>query len=108
MNMGTIIMEGGYILLTSKQRANLRSMANGIPAIFQIGKGGINDNLISQIMGALENRELIKVHVLENSMLDVREVCTEVASLTRAEPVQVIGSKFVLYKESKDNKTIKL
>ncbi len=87
-------------MLTSKQRANLRRMANGIQAIFQIGKGGINDNMVSQICGALENRELIKVHVLENSLMDTKEVCNEIATLTGSEPVQVIGSKFVIYKQS--------
>jgi len=95
-------------MLTSKQRAYLRGLANGIPAIFQICKNGINDNMIQQIKDALEARELIKVHVLESSMLDVREACNEIAALTGSEPVQVIGSKFVLYKESKDNKSIEL
>ncbi len=95
-------------LLSSKQRAFLRNKANGIPAIFQIGKGGINDNLIKQMNETLEVRELVKVNVLKNSLMDVRDVCDEVVALTQAEPVQVIGYKFVLYKESKDNKTIEL
>ena len=95
-------------MLSGKQRAYLRSLANDMPAIFQIGKGGISDNYINQINDALEVRELIKVHVLNNSLMETREVCHELAELTRAEPVQVIGRKFVLYKESKDNKTIRL
>jgi len=95
-------------MLSSKQRAYLRGLANNIPAIFQIGKGGINDNLVIQVNDALEARELIKVHVLKNSLLDTREVAEELASLTGSETVQIIGSKFVLYKESKENKKIQL
>lgn len=95
-------------MITSKERAYLRSLSNGIDAIFQIGKGGINENQLKQIDDALEKRELVKVHVLENSLLDTRAVCDEVARLLGAEPVQTIGKKFILYKESKDNKTIDL
>ena len=95
-------------MLSSKQRAYLRSLANNIPSIFQIGKGGINDNLVQQVNDALEARELIKVHVLKNSLLDTREVAEELAGLTGSETVQIIGNKFVLYKESRENKTIQL
>lgn len=95
-------------MLTSKQRAFLRSLANTQPAIFQIGKGGVNDNLIKQIVDALEKREIVKVHVLENSLLDTREVCDEVAEKAKAEPVQVIGKKFVLYRQSRENRKIDL
>lgn len=95
-------------MLTSKQRAFLRGLANSENAIMQVGKGGINDNLIKTVNDALEKREIVKIHVLENSLMSTREVCTEICELTGAEPVQVIGSKFVIYKESKDNKTIVL
>jgi len=95
-------------MLTSKQRAYLRGIASTVPALFQIGKNGINDPFIQQIKDALEAREIIKVHVLENATIDVREACHEVAALTDSEPVQVIGRKFVLYKESKNNKRIEL
>ena len=95
-------------MLTSKQRAFLRSLANTESAIFQIGKGGINENFIKQLVDALEKREIVKVHVLENSLLDTREVCEEVAELCKAEPVQVIGKKFVVYKQSRDNRKIDL
>jgi len=95
-------------MINSRQRAYLRGLANTIPALYQIGKGGINENMVTLINDALEARELIKVHVLDNSLSDVRVLCNELATLTNAEPVQVIGSKFVLYKESVDNKTIKL
>ena len=86
--------------LTSKQRAQLRGLANGLDTIVQIGKDGIGDNLIKQANDALEARELIKCRVLENSMLSPREACEEMARLTRSEQVQVIGTKFVLYRQS--------
>ncbi len=81
--------------LTSKQRAQLRGIANSIDTIVHIGKDGINDNLVKQANDALEARELIKCKVLENSMLTAREACEQLAALTRSEGVQVIGTKFV-------------
>ena len=95
-------------MITSKQRAYLRSLSNKLEVTFQIGKGGINENQLKQIDDALEKRELVKVHVLENSFLDTRATCDEVARLLGAEPVQAIGKKFIIYKESKENKTIDL
>ena len=95
-------------MLSSKQRAYLRGMANSIPAIFQIGKGGINENLVNQVKDALEARELVKISVLNNTLLETREACDELVALIGAEPVQVIGNKFVLYAESKENKSIHL
>lgn len=86
--------------LTSKQRAQLRGMANGLDTIVQIGKDGIGDNLVQQANEALEARELIKCRVLESAMLTAREACQELAKRTRSEGVQVIGTKFVLYRES--------
>ncbi|MCI9627431.1 MAG: ribosome assembly RNA-binding protein YhbY [Clostridia bacterium] len=94
--------------MTSKQRAYLKGLASKIQPIFQIGKGGINDNLVQQLDDALEKRELIKVTVLENSMLDPRETCETCARRTDAQPVIAIGSKFVLYRESKKKKVIEL
>ncbi len=91
-------------MITSKQRAKLRSLANGIPAILQIGKGGICDNLIKQIDDALTARELIKISILETALLDTKETCNEIAHMVGAEPVQAIGFKFVLYRKSKDAK----
>lgn len=91
-------------MITSKQRAYLRSLANGVPSIFQIGKDGISENLINQLSDALNAREIIKIHVLENCELTPREACDEVSHLLRAEPVQVIGSKFVIYRQSQDEK----
>ena len=86
--------------LTSKQRAQLRGLANGLDTILQIGKEGIGDNLVQQANEALEARELIKGRVLESAMLTPREACQTLARRTRSEPVQVIGTKFVLYRES--------
>ena len=86
--------------LTSKQRAQLRGLANTMDTILQVGKDGLTENLIKQVDDALEARELIKCRVLENSMLTAREACQELCVLTRSEPVQVIGTKFVLYRRS--------
>ncbi len=95
-------------MITSKQRAFLRSLANKIDATVQVGKGGINDNMIKLIDATLEKNELIKIHVLENAFSETKDVCREIATLIGAEEVQVIGSKFVLYKQSKENKKIDL
>jgi RNA-binding protein len=93
-------------MISSKQRSYLRGLANTITPILQVGKGGVNDNMVKQFSDALEARELVKATVLKNSIADTREICEELAEQTGAEIVQVIGSKFVLYKESKDNKSI--
>lgn len=86
--------------LTSKQRAQLRGLANNIDTILIIGKDGIGENVVQQANDALEARELIKGRVLENSMLTPREAAETLAPLTRSEVVQVIGTKFVLYRQS--------
>ena len=86
--------------LTSKQRAQLRGLANGIDTIVQVGKDGIGENLVKQVNDALEARELVKGRVLENSMLTPRGAAEELAGKARAEVVQVIGTKFVLYRQS--------
>ena len=95
-------------MITSKQRAALRAMANTIPTIFQVGKGGVTEAFVKQVDDALEARELVKIHVLENQLATAREICDELAPRVGAEPVQVIGSRFVLYRESTDNKTIEI
>ena len=86
--------------LTSKQRAQLRSMANDLDTIVHICKDGIGPNLTRQAEDALEARELIKGRVLENSPLSPREGAEELARATRSQVVQVIGTKFVLYRET--------
>ncbi|NLM75021.1 MAG: ribosome assembly RNA-binding protein YhbY [Clostridiaceae bacterium] len=95
-------------MLTSKQRSYLRGLANNIPAIFQVGKGGIDDNTIKQFDEALEARELVKASVLKNSLYTAREAAEEIAQALGADVVAVIGRKFVLYKESRNNKVINL
>lgn len=95
-------------MITSKQRAYLRGLANSMEPILQIGKGGISENLVTQISEALEKRELIKVHILESAMLNTKEACSQLAELTGAECVQAIGNKFVLYRESEKNKKIEI
>ncbi len=90
-------------MLTGKQRAILRKEANGLPALYQIGKDGITENVLKQLDDALEANELIKVHILENSLLDVRPTCDEIAKELGADGVQCIGSKFVLYRKSREN-----
>ena len=87
--------------LTSKQRAQLRGLANGIDTILQVGKDGIGENLIKQADDALEAREIIKGKVLDNNLdYDARTAAEELARATRSEVVQVIGTKFVLYRET--------
>lgn len=95
-------------MLTGKQRAFLRREANGIPALYQIGKDGITDNLMRQLDDALEARELIKVHLLDSALLDIRETADGVAKKLGADTVQTIGSRFVLYRQSKENPKIVL
>ena len=95
-------------MLNSRQRAQLRGMANSYETIFQVGKGGINEQLLKQVDEALEARELIKLRTLENSPKTSRSAADEIADKVGADVVQVIGSRFILYRESKDNKTIKL
>ena len=94
--------------LTSKQRAQLRSIANSIDTIVIIGKDGITENLVKQANDALEAREIIKCRVLENSLLTAREACDQLSRLTRSEQVQVIGSKFVLYRQHYDKSKRKI
>ena len=87
--------------LTSKQRAQLRGLANSIDTIIHIGKDGISENLVKQTDDALEARELIKGRVLDNNIeYDARIAAEELAKATRSEEVQVIGTRFVLYRET--------
>lgn len=95
-------------MLTSKQRATLRAMANGIDPIMQIGKGGVGENMIKTVSDALEARELIKMKVLENSGEDVRSVAEILANATDADVVCTVGTKFVLYRKSKKKPKIEI
>ena len=93
-------------MLTSKQRAYLRSLSVHIDTIFQIGKGGITENMTEQISNALEARELIKLRVLENSGYTSREAAETIAEIVGADVVQTVGTRFVLYRESQKHKKI--
>lgn len=95
-------------MLTGKQKRYLRAKANQIKPIFQVGKSGVNENMIVQINEALERRELIKVSVLQNCLEDKDDVANEISDQTDATIVQVIGNNIVLYKESKHHKQIEL
>lgn len=93
--------------MTSKQRAYLRGLANNIDAIFQIGKGGISNNLISQLSDALEARELIKVSVLETAPANAKLLGNEIAETTNSILVQTVGNKITLYRpRKKDSKIV--
>ncbi len=96
------------IMLNSKQRAYLRGIASTYETILQVGKGGITENLVEQVNGALKKRELIKLRVLDNSMFTAREAAEELAALTKADVVQVIGSRFVLFRRNPQEPVIDL
>jgi RNA-binding protein len=87
-------------MLTSKQRAYLRGLANNYDTILQVGKGGISDATVKQVEDALTAREMIKLRVLETSPLTSREAADSLAEATKSEVVQVIGSKFILYRRN--------
>ena len=95
-------------MLTSKQRAYLRGLAAAEDTIVIIGKGGITENIIIQMNDALKARELVKGRVLENSLLTAREAADALSETCRADVVQVIGSKFVLYKRNEQKPKIEL
>ena len=95
-------------MLNSRQRAQLRGIANDMETILQVGKLGLSENTVKQVNDALEARELIKLRVLETCPLTSRQAADELANATNSDVVQVIGSKFILYKQSKENKQIVL
>lgn len=94
-------------MLTGKQRSYLKSLANNIEDLMQIGKDGVTDNVLKQIDDALEARELIKIKLLNNSSLDAKDTANEIAKILKAEYVQSIGNKIVLYRQS-ENKLINM
>lgn len=85
-------------MLTSKQRAFLRSKANTLDTIFQIGRAGVTDAVIAESGASLDAHELIKLRVLENSLLTAEEAANAIAEGTHADVVQTIGTRFVLYR----------
>lgn len=94
--------------MTSKQRAYLRSLANTLEPIFQIGKLGLSDNLIKQLSDALEARELIKISVLETAPDDVKNLAIEISEKTNSTLVQTIGNKITLFRQKKENSRYEL
>ena len=94
--------------MTSKQRSYLKSLAVNLDTIFQIGKGGISEELCLQISNALEARELIKARVLDNSGYTAKEAAEVLAEAVGCDVVSCVGSRFVLYKESTKKKRIEL
>lgn len=95
-------------MITGKQRSYLKSLANGIDPIVLIGKEGLTQNVIKQIDETLEARELVKVKLLDSSMMDSRDTANEVCKVVRSEYVQSIGNRFVIYRQSRKNKQIDL
>ena len=95
-------------MLTSKQRASLRGMANTLDTILYIGKEGITDNTVKEAYDALEARELIKCAVQQGCELTAREALEELGARVHAVPVQCIGRRFVMYRESRQNRRIEL
>jgi len=95
-------------VLTGKQRSYLKSIAHNLDPIFQLGKNGLTENFVKQVDDALYAREIVKISVLKNSVLDPTDVAVELVQRLNAEFVQSIGRRFVIYRESKDNKTIML
>ncbi len=95
-------------MLTGKQRSYLKSLANTTDPIFQLGKNGLTESFIKQVDVVIESKELIKINVLNNSGLEAKEVAIELANALEAEFVQSMGNKFVLYRESKEDKKIQL
>lgn len=95
-------------MLNSRQRAYLRGLSNKIDSIFQIGKGGVSPEVISAIDEALEKRELIKCNVLNNCMEDMKFIASAISERTKADVVQIIGKKIVLYRKSEENQSIVL
>ncbi|HIW38354.1 MAG TPA: ribosome assembly RNA-binding protein YhbY [Candidatus Jeotgalicoccus stercoravium] len=94
--------------LSGKQKRYLRSLAHHESALFQIGKNGLTDNFITQIKDVLEKRELIKISVLQNCLEDKDSIAENLVNETASELVQVMGNTIVLYKESKEHKSIDL
>ncbi|MGO1579945.1 MAG: ribosome assembly RNA-binding protein YhbY [Peptoniphilaceae bacterium] len=95
-------------MITGKQRSYLKSLANNLDPLLQVGKNGVTDSLIIQLDELLESHELVKIRVLKNSPVLAKEIIDDILEATGAEFVQQIGNKLTIYRESKDNKKIEL
>ncbi len=95
-------------MLTSKQRSFLRALGHKLEPLVFLGKGGLTDNVIKEVETNLELRELIKIKLQDGCELEIKDVANEIAETLNADVVQVIGHKFILYRESRDNKEITL
>ena len=95
-------------MMTSKQRAKLRGLANSLDTIMQIGKGGINENTYKAVAEALDARELIKIRVLENSLYTAKEAAAEIAENVGCDVVQVLGTRITFYKPNPKKPVIHL
>lgn len=95
-------------MISSKQRAYLKKLANSIEPIFQVGKSGVTPELINALSDALEAREIIKINVLKNCMYTPKNIAYTISERTRSTIVQVIGRKIILYKKSNDKPKIEL
>lgn len=89
-------------MLSSKQRAQLRGLANTLPDTLQIGKDGITEGVLKQLSELLECHELVKIKLLETSFLTPRSAADELCGELKAEPVQCIGTKVIVYRQSSD------
>ncbi|HHT73471.1 MAG TPA: ribosome assembly RNA-binding protein YhbY [Firmicutes bacterium] len=95
-------------MLNSKQRAYLRSLGNELEPVFQIGKGGLSEEILDQLDLVLEARELIKVRVLKNCLEDEDDLADEISEALDCDVVQRIGRVFLLYRPSLENPQIVL
>ncbi len=95
-------------MITGKQRSYLKGLANQLDPLVFIGKADLTDTIVKEIDNVLNARELVKVKIQESSLLDPKETANRLAEMLGAEFVQAIGRKFVLYRESRDNKKIYL
>ena len=95
-------------MINSRQRSELRAMANGVEAIFQIGKAGVTEALAEELCDALKARELVKITVLRTAEGTMKELMDEVCTMTGADPVSVCGRKLVIYKAPEDRSKAKI
>lgn len=95
-------------MINSRQRSELRAMANGVEAIFQIGKAGVTEALAEELCDALKARELVKITVLRTAEGTMKELMEEVCAMTGADPVSVCGRKLVIYKAPEDRSKAKI